>query len=1105
MGRKIRDVGHRRYKQMTENDRYCEVDHNWATVKAAQRMMGLSDGYKSHVVVGASRDAMIQAILSRTKNDGGPAPLLAFPEWCADPPIDSARANGFETRCFPVLRRRSAPTDERRPFGDGHKPKAKAIYLESPDRLGHVQKRRDIDSLVNSFHRGGSISDGRTTVDVTIVDQTGSVVHGMNMAGLLDDSYMGQVDQPPSAVAIEQSAAVGDVVTLLDLGRITLSKKRCNGVVVICSSETLAYDLRRYGEARQPMGDRQKEDVAMFALGLSDSEISRRLQRVIRANAGAFHEQLPRRFDILTGGQFPTTAKRVVDGAMLGEHLALPVADFMGQRGMDGITEAELGSLIQDCFRRVGVLTRLQNGVRESYIICNALQTPDVFSEAVNRLDELLNSPNGLYKSLEQQPEATIAALKKGTFHEQVKGRSELELEDLTLRTSGWRQSGGRRERIAIVDERAVRQGKAALGTLVHERSEPVYLEKAHDSVAQLLGLESVPRSRSVILGPKRRVESVVRAALGLSSSEGIRDLADMGRELSAPSARRPGVRTTSMFGRDRINVDAVIARVRPSLKALIVPDPWRLMGESMSQDELRRIHQACKKAGVLLVIDRSLDVGTLGFEARNNFVVDELVAEGGCVFFSDTGPLVAETRSEDERLGMCVLPDEKMAAACADVGRTTSRIDSNRSFASLALLETALQDRSGYLAGMRDEMARHLPLLRRLNRIITPRQLPNLNPHFPYGSTPTRKPLHGTKDQKRLLVVGGGIAGIAVGLEAIARGIPVTIVDDSPPGADNLIRSGISVAAAAQFLPYVASSDPKVRTEIARRVRMSRTTYGVLSSNPARSGVLPLANIELLVEGERWASEFEDAMKTGAIRMDRPIHGTDLGVPAEFERYYEFDGFSINTPHTLKFLREAFVQAGGVIEHRTITPEEVDRWDGPVVIAAGTRAADFSELIKGGHFIGGSSIEFGSEVPAGRGGLAAAISGGHAVVLPRIKPNGQYTWVIGGGARPNPQYEHPRKKDYETLILDARGMGGANVGSWTTPGEQAFTNPLGYRTGLRAYNPEGVPMVRREGKSVMVSGLEGTGWTLAFGLARDAVDMACGAQRQLFTSALLA
>lgn len=1101
----LKAVGRARFRDLVQSEQGDGVTLREAGKSAFLRFMGLPESYRKRVVTFESREKLLEAVLAygNTIRESGSSTLV-YPDWCVNAPLEIAQSHGYEVARMPVYRRRTAPAAFHRTNHKVPKGKSEAFYLESPDFLGHVESESGINILTGSFDREFWPEywlRERGKVDLVVVDQSGLMIDGTNMADLHDESFFGQIDRPVSILAADGKVRDEPLFSFVDFERFPTTGRRTKGAMLICSKDDVAEKLR----ATYPREKTSKgiDGASLFALGLASSEIVARLRRVVRANAGSFYDRLPRRYDDWSGFERPNQAMKAVNNAMLTQRLALPVADFMGPNGIDGVTEAEVGTLIQDCFRRSGVVTQLHNGPRESYITFDALQDPDLFAEAVNRLDPVLNAPNGLFRSLEQQPQATLAALESGVFQDRVAGNADPELEDLTVRTSGWRHWKGRHERIAVTDGRAVARGREVLGSLVHERSEAKFLEVGADTLARLLGVESAPRSQSIALGARRSLTSAIMAALDLRTDGRVSDLSEIARELASFERMGYGINERRFFKGDRVDTDKVLKSFTPKMRALILPDPWRLMGPTMSQADLLKVHRACKAAGILLVVDRSLDVGVIGFEDRNRFVIDKMVANGDCAFFSDTGPLVAQPSFDDERVSFCVFPTAEMARSAVATHRGRDRTDSSLTFASLALLEAAVADRDGYFHRLRSEMARHLPLLRRMNRVETPRRLFGLKENVAYGCTPIRPAANGAKGQKRLLVVGGGIAGIAVGLEAIARGIPVTVVDDSPVGADDLVRSGISVIAAAQFVPFINSNDPKVRAEVARRVRMSRITYGVLASNPALTGVLPMTNVELLVDGDRWASELEQAMKTGAIDMDAPISATDLGHPAVFERYYQFDGFSINTPRTLQFLREAFVHAGGVIEHRTITPDEVKNWDGPVVIAAGTGAPDFSDQMEHAQYVGGSSIEFNSHVPLRKGDVLAGISGGHAVMLPRIKPNGEYTWVIGGGSRQDPRHMYPQKDDFDTLVLDARGMGMSDVGAWTDPGEQAFTNPLAYRSGWRTYNPEGVSMVRREGNAVMVSGLEGTGWTLAFGLARDAVDMACGAHRQLTTRLL--
>lgn len=1097
---RIRDLGRRSLRR-------TGTSSEGIAVAALLRLLDLPSHWRDHVVVATSRDELMRALLTTVSNASPKSPprpgRLASPASSDRAPDSLARSMGYTSHAFSLARRSGKIAPNATMVNAELWRHADVLYLESPDALGYVESTDAMTGLGKQVQR-----DPMQKLRLVIADQSGSLLAGGNSDDRkIDTSHLSWFEGRVPILVEKLSMAEVEAVTVFDMSCLPLADRPPTACFAICRSKSAAKAVRDRCPSYRRVENDSIDDAAVFLTGLSRGRFLDQIRSTVRSNAATFDERILKVYGVdpdipigrITGG---------IDRPMMGARMLLPVADFLddGTAGrVANIEQSTLGSLIADSFSRVGVKCAVRSWDGESHLVFDALQKPATFMRAMDRLDHLLNAPNGLYNSMAQQPRATIEALRSGTFHESVVGSGPLVLDEIALQPSGPLRRDGSRERIALTDGRAVARGRELLGALVHNRSESVLLSKVRRPLCDLLGLGDPPRSQTVVLGGSEDLFDLVNRAIGPTSSGLILDLGDYTPRPTHPSLGRAPVPVGRLFSNGTLNVDRLIQVLRPRLSAVILKDPAILFGESLSPRDLRRIKQRCDEVGILLVIDRSLDVGILGFEQRNKFVIDELVASGNCAFFSDTGPLVAEGQrgtTSDRRVGLCLFPTAELATASK--ARGISWTDMTHSFNSLALIRAALERREDYFDRVRGEMGRHIPLLHKMGRMAVPRQLFGLSPRIPYGSTPIRRsPL--VTDHKTMLVVGAGIAGIAVGLEALARGIPVKIVDDSPPDFTGAIRSGISMAAAAQFLPFMISESPKVRSDVARRVSLSRITYDVLGSQPAKTGVLPIANVELLVGGERWFPEIEQAMRAGVISMDEPLRTTDVGAPIEYERYYQFDGYSINTARTLMFLREAFVEAGGVIEHRTISRDEAAEWDGPVVIAAGDRAAEF-DVAKNGpvKYVKGGSIEFRPDIDPKLLGAPAGISGGHTVMLPRVGSNGEYSWVVGGGAQPNPSYKHPERKDFTSLVLDAEGMSSEAIGAWKPPVD-AFSNPVAYRTAWRTYNPPGIDMVRREGNAVVVAGLEGTGWTLAFGLARDAVDMACGVQRQFTTSGLLA
>lgn len=546
--------------------------------------------------------------------------------------------------------------------------------------------------------------------------------------------------------------------------------------------------------------------------------------------------------------------------------------------------------------------------------------------------------------------------------------------------------------------------------------------------------------------------------------------------------------------GRQR--VDRIIEAIKGEHPTMVIVDnPATFMGEPLTGDELRSIYEACGDA--LLVVDQSR-----GVVRRSNtpmvMAPDVLPHDGNWVFMSDGGPF-----SMGRRAFRSVRPHMNLlvyGGGCGDLPDLAPGIKRGQSPRDSTEAVTALADIVGVNAtSFKDEARKILTLHGRLYQQIaeslrSQEDFHSLRFDSPYAFGQRAQPV---SPLGPLTVVGGGIGGLAVAAWASSEGYDVTVIDNGNLWAkDNAERKTMSVAAAAQIVPYTHHTEPEIIERWRRYVAGSTWVYRTLSKWSEVTGVGESPYVDILPSGEEWPRQFTELVTSSEYPVSPPheVPGPE-GEPEKFDRYLDVGNcYWVETAEHLDFLRSALKANGVKLESRTVTKAEAIDSPDPMIVVPGVGVLDFidEEAASNVTMTKGTTVVYEgipSRVTKDNSRTRVAgymVTAADMIFSPREGTAGPRI-VVGSGSRPADDLATTHD-DLHPLLERVQKLVSRPISRHIPPDPEAFEKPVAVRSGFRVYSKNG-ELVRRLGKnSLLVYGMEGDGWSIAWQLAREAL-----------------
>jgi len=341
---------------------------------------------------------------------------------------------------------------------------------------------------------------------------------------------------------------------------------------------------------------------------------------------------------------------------------------------------------------------------------------------------------------------------------------------------------------------------------------------------------------------------------------------------------------------------------------------------------------------------------------------------------------------------------------------------------------------------------------------------------------------------KKEVAIVGGGLAGLTSGIEAIHNGMNVTVLEAAPhddrlaekPQIQTITRP--SQLGIAQWFPFVEGGLPgDEQTEQVQWIEDSLDWYLAREiASGYRSSMARRRNIELMETPE----PVPDYLRHALERMGTVTEFGDLPEnPLSFAYGYDFTTLAFNTPEALAAMRREFTDLGGTIMTRRIHDQnELRQLHADAIMnCTGLTGTDVFpdpnlEGVKG-------HIMFYDNP-----GVDRIISANDLIMLPRNDR------ILALGCLYLHEFDSLEPTDEEARDIRTRidQLTGIDIEQFEGIAEKLREAKfLGSSAGLRPYRRGGIRVAAESSEGVLTvhnTGHGGAGWTEAPGTAKAAV-----------------